>query len=78
MTLAEKYPHYHKPCPFETVDVYRVLRLFEVVDPCLQHAIKKLLVAGGRGDKSAAKDVAEARATLQRWEEMRSEEGQAL
>jgi hypothetical protein len=75
-TLAEQYPHYHKKLPdgVKTVDVYRVLQLFEVVDPCIQHAIKKLLVAGGRGAKDIDKDVAEAVVSLRRWQEMKTEE----
>lgn len=72
--LREKYPHYHKPSPFTHVDVYRVLALFGVTDPCLQHAVKKLLVAGGRGAKDIRRDVREAIETLERWEEMRAEE----
>lgn len=73
--IARKYSHYHKECPFDSVDVYRVLTLFNVTDPCLQHAIKKLLVAGGRGGgKPIDKDVAEAIVTLTRWQEMRAEE----
>jgi hypothetical protein len=72
---AVKYSHYFKPCPFESVDVYRVLSLFNVTDPCLQHAVKKLLVAGGRGGgKPIDKDVQEAIDTLQRWQGMRAEE----
>ena len=72
---AEKYPHYYKDVKhLETVDVYRVLHLFNVTDPCLQHAIKKLLVAGGRGAKDITKDVAEAIVTLQRWQELREED----
>lgn len=59
----------------EYVDVYRVLSLFEVTDPCIQHAIKKLLVAGNRGHKNLEKDVQEAIVSLERWKEMRSEEG---
>ena len=35
----------------ETVDVYRVLSLFQVNDPCIQHAIKKLLCAGDQVKK---------------------------
>ena len=70
-----KYPHYFKPVGhLETIDVYRVLDLFHVADPCLQHAVKKLLVAGGRGHKDAEKDVAEAIDALERWQEMRAED----
>ena len=72
--IREGYSHYHKPCPYEYVDVYRVLELFGVTDPCLQHAIKKLLVAGGRGAKTAPKDIAETIVTLTRWQQMRQEE----
>lgn len=73
--VRREFNHYYRPVPFEGVDVYRVLLLFGVTDPCLQHAIKKLLVAGGRGSKDAARDVHEAIATLTRWEDMRDEEG---
>jgi hypothetical protein len=69
--------HYRKPCPFDEVDVYRVLVMFEVTDPCIQHAVKKLLAAGKRGSKDAAKDVAEAIESLDRWREMRDEEQRA-
>jgi hypothetical protein len=69
------HSHYFKPCPFAEVDVYRVLALFAVTDPCLQHAVKKLLVAGGRGaGKDISQDVKEAVDTLARWQEMRAEE----
>lgn len=71
-----KHPHYFKPVAGLThVDVYRVLALFAVTDPCLQHAIKKLLVAGGRGaGKDISQDVQEAIDSLARWQEMRREE----
>ena len=72
--MTRKHSHYYRPCPFEHVDIYRVLRMFEVSDPCLQHAAKKLLVAGGRGTKDVGKDVQEAIDTLLRWQEMRDEE----
>lgn len=66
-----KHSHYFKDVSkLETVDVYRVLKLFEVTDPCIAHAVKKLLVAGGRGAKSVEKDVAEAIDSLERWQVM--------
>lgn len=71
-----KYPHYFKSVShLETVDVYRVLSLFQVNDPCIQHAIKKLLCAGQRGDKNIIKDITEARDTLNRHLEMLQEDG---
>lgn len=71
-----KHSHYFKPVGHLThVDVYRVLALFGVVDPCLQHAVKKLLVAGGRGaGKDIRQDVQEAIDSLARWQEMREED----
>lgn len=73
------HSHYFKSVAgLQSVDVYRVLTLFAVTDPCLQHAIKKLLVAGSRGDKATvstlARDVQEAIDSLKRWQEMRAED----
>ena len=73
-----KHAHYFKPCPYAEVDVYRTLQLFGVTDQALGHAIKKLLVAGGRGGgKDQSKDIQEAIDTLERWKEMREEEALA-
>lgn len=77
--MSRKHKHYFKDCPFEQVDVYRVLQLFQVTDPCLQHAVKKILLAGSRGAKADAgwtadKDVQEAIDSLLRYQEMRAEE----
>lgn len=77
MPNSRKHSHYFKPVPFTHIDVYRILELYEVTDPCLQHAIKKLLVAGGRGSKDKYKDVQEAIDTLSRWQDMRAEDVQA-
>lgn len=80
LSPADAFPHYYKKVGhLEHIDVYRVIQLFQVTDPCLQHAIKKLLVAGNRGHKDPIKDVQEAIATLERFLEMRSEDpGAAL
>lgn len=72
---APKRSIYHRTLPTKTVDVYRILAAFEVTDPCIQHAIKKLLCAGKRiGGKSEEQDIGEAIWTLNRWIEMRAEE----
>jgi hypothetical protein len=73
-----EFGRYFKACPFDGVDVYRVLLLFGVTDPCIQHAVKKLLVFGKRGTKDATQDVKEAIASLERWIEMRREEQACL
>jgi hypothetical protein len=69
-----KHSHYFKACPFDEVDIYRMILIFEIIDPCLQHAFKKIALAGGRRHKSIEKDVQEAIDTLERWKEMREEE----
>ena len=70
-----KHAHYFKDVShLQMVDVYRVLNLFGVTDPCIGHAVKKLLVAGGRGTKPIDKDIAEAIISLQRWQQMRGED----
>lgn len=73
--LAEqpkKHNHYFKDVSmFEEIDVYVVLRLFNVTDPSIQHAVKKLLVAGGRGaGKDINKDIQESIDSLLRWQEI--------
>lgn len=71
----KKFSHYHKDVSgLDFIDVYRVFLLYQVTDPCIQHAVKKLLVAGGRGAKDLDKDIAEAIVTLQRWQEIRRED----
>lgn len=70
-----EYKHYQKNVEhLKSVDVYRVLVLFGVTNPCLQHAIKKLLCAGNRGVKDELKDVQEAIASLLRYLEMQTED----
>jgi len=66
---------YRKPCPYPSLDVYRVLQIFSVTSPPIQHAIKKLLFAGKRpGGKSAFVDLLEARQSIERAIEMAEEE----
>lgn len=71
-----RHNHYFKDVNhLATVDVYRVLELFEVTNPSIAHAVKKLLVAGGRGaGKDISQDIQEAMDSLRRWQEMRSED----
>ena len=74
--MTKEFSHYYKKVPngVQYIDVYRLLEMFEFSDPAIQHAIKKLLVAGGRGHKDLNKDVKEAIVSLNRWIEMREEE----
>lgn len=75
--MLRKHSHYFKDVSkLETVDVYCLIELFDVTHPCLQHAIKKLLVAGGRGAKNVETDIQEAIDTLVRYLEMRQEDAE--
>ena len=72
-----KHSHYKKDVTgLSMIDVYRVLDLFGVTDPCIQHAAKKLLATGVRGHKDAERDIQDAIDTLERWKEMRAEDRQ--
>lgn len=77
--VVTKHSHYFKDVQhLDTVDVYRILKLFNVTDPCLQHAIKKLLVAGGRGaGKSIERDLREAGDSINRALQMIAEDDRA-
>ena len=71
----QNHSHYFKDVSnLKHIDVYRVLILFGVTDPCLQHATKKLLCAGNRGVKDELKDVQEAIASLTRYLEIKTED----
>ena len=70
-----EYKHYQKSVEhLKWIDVYRVLVLFGVTNPCIQHAVKKLLCAGQRGVKDQKQDVQEAIASLVRYLEMQTED----
>ena len=70
-----EHNHYFKDVNhLEYVDVYRIIELFSITDPCLQHAIKKLLVAGGRGHKDIERDIQDVIDSCQRWQQMRFED----
>lgn len=74
-TEHQSHDHYFKDVSnLKHIDVYRVLILFGVTDPCLQHATKKLLCAGNRGVKDELKDVQEAIASLTRYLEIKTED----
>lgn len=73
-----KHGHYFKNVAHLTdVDVYRVCALFGVNDPsgATQHALKKLLLPGGRGaGKGLKQDLQEAADTITRRIEMLDED----
>lgn len=75
-SLSQQYPKYYKDVAhLSELDVYQVHQLFGINDPsgCVQHASKKLLLAGQRtGGKPALDDIREARDTLNRYLQINS------
>lgn len=71
-----KHNHYHKDVSkYKSVDVYAICKIFGVQDEsgCIQHAIKKLLVAGGRGYKDRQTDLQNVVDTIERLIEIESQ-----
>jgi len=62
--LPNKYVREIKPGVW--VDVYDVLKTFDVTCPAMAHAIKKCLAAGQRGSKSSTQDKREAIQAIER------------
>lgn len=73
---AKKHPMYYKDVKaLDYMDVYDVCEIFGIHDSsgCLQHAIKKLLCAGGRGGgKTVKRDLLEAITCIERHLEIRN------
>lgn len=71
----EKHKHYFKDVSnLDKIDIYRILKLYDVTEPTLQHAVKKLLVAGNRGVKDKTKDIQETIDSCQRYLDMVAED----
>jgi hypothetical protein len=67
----QKHSHYKKDVKhLDYIDVYRIINLYELNDPCFQHALKKILVPGARGHKDLTKDINDIIDTMQRKLEM--------
>lgn len=62
---------YHREIkPDVWVDIYDVLKAFNVTNPATAHAIKKLLAPGQRGIKSTDQDLLEAIQSIERAREI--------
>ena len=74
VSVEEQKPNkYKRKVPKTEIDVYDILKAFNVVNPATQHAIKKLLCAGDRGYKDKVQDLKEAFASIERAIELDSE-----
>lgn len=74
--LAVRYPNNFKPIgDLSEIDVFAINQMFKVQDPsgCLQHAIRKLLMANDTSTTYA--DIREARDTLTRWLQLNQPQG---
>jgi hypothetical protein len=75
----QKHSHYKKDVRhLDYIDVYRIIELYELHDPCFQHALKKILVPGARGHKDLTKDINDIIDTMQRKLEMIAENEKKL
>jgi len=64
---------YKRKCKSIEIDVYDILKSFEVINPATQHAIKKLLAGGQRSYKNVVQDYHEAIQSIYRAIELESE-----
>lgn len=64
---------YNRQCKGVTIDVYDVIKAFNVTCPALQHLIKKSLCTGLRGHKSRDQDLLEILASAKRAVELNNE-----
>mgnify|MGYP003404218765 CR=1 FL=1 len=75
----QKHQHYKKDVKhLDYIDVYRIIELYELHDPCFQHALKKILVPGARGHKDLINDINDIIDTMQRKLEMIAENEKKL
>lgn len=66
-----KHSHYYKDVSkLDVIDVYRIIDLYDITDPCDQHALKKILCPGERGHKDIIQDTQDVIDTMQRKLEM--------
>jgi hypothetical protein len=65
--------HYQFSYKGHKIDPYRIFRIYNIVAPEQQHAIKKLLRAG-KSVKTLDQDIDEVILTLQRWKEILKED----
>lgn len=68
-----KHSHYFRPFPYDDIDIYRFLEVFDVACPVAQHIIKKAVATGKRGHKDLQRDWQDIVDSAQRKLEMLDE-----
>lgn len=77
--MDRQFGHYFRSVEhLSVIDVYAVLRMYNVTCPAVAHAIKKLLASGQRGAKDRGTDLREAVVSIERAIEMDGEEEKAI
>lgn len=74
--MARKHNHYFRPCPYDSIDVYRIIEIFEITDPAAQHILKKCIATGKRGHKDERRDWEDIVDSAQRKIEMLEEDSE--
>lgn len=70
-----KHEHYKRNVShLKTIDVYRIIELFEITCPVAQHVLKKAMVTGKRGHKDLARDWQDILDSAERRLEMLAED----
>lgn len=62
----------------DEADIYLVCQRFNVTNPAIFHAVKKLLVAGRRGYKDSVQDLKEAELAIHRAIELEEINGRSV
>lgn len=71
----DSHSHYKRDVSkLDYIDVYRIIDLYQLHDPCFQHALKKILVPGERGHKDLKNDIQDIIDTMRRKQEMMRED----
>lgn len=72
--MTDKHNHYFRDCPYNKIDVYRIIEIFEITDPAAQHILKKCIATGKRGHKDEQRDWEDIRDSAQRRLDMLAED----
>lgn len=72
--MTDKHNHYFRDCPYNKIDVYRIIEIFEITDPVAQHILKKCIATGKRGHKDVERDWQDILDSAQRKIQMLAED----
>lgn len=74
MNNEKEFPHYFRDVRhLDKIDFYRIADLYGIHDPCVAHALKKILALGQRGAKDVETDAKDVIKSMERFLDMRVE-----